>query len=211
MRFLLLLITFSFSSLAFDKLQLQKPNSVDPEFKKLSEALSATKALKADFSQSKKIKVLKRPLKSSGELIFDRSIGVYWKLKAPFESTVVIDNSKLTSIDDEGKKITIQAKEKPMLYGFTKIFLSIFSGNTDELKKHFEIYYGKQSDKWEIGLLPKSSELKKVLTKILLSGQKTTVSAIKLWESNGDLTDIHFSNIKISEKLTSADEKKFEL
>ena len=211
MKFIFIIFTFTLSTVAFENLKVQTAESIEPEFKILSKALSTTKTLKANFTQSKKIKVLKRPLKSNGELIFDRAIGVYWKLLKPFESTVVIDNNKLTSIDDDGKKISIKAEDKPMLYGFTKIFLSIFSGNTEELKKHFVIYYGKKESGWQVGLSPKSSELKKVLKKILLSGEKESVSAITLWESNGDITAINFSNIQKAQKLSNDDEKKFEL
>ena len=153
MKLMLIVFLIPFSLLAFEDLKLQSGKNIEPEFKALSQNLSTTKTLKANFSQAKKIKVLKRPLLSSGELIFDRSIGVFWKLTKPFESTVVIDKNKLTSIDDDGKKITIKAEDKPMLYGFTKIFLSIFSGNTEELKKHFKIYYGLKNSEWEIGLI----------------------------------------------------------
>ena len=211
MKYLLAIFTFTLSTAAFENLKIQTVKSMEPEFKVLSKALSTTKTLKANFTQSKKIKVLKRPLKSSGELIFDRAVGVYWKLTKPFESTVIIDNNKLVSIDDDGKKVSIKAEDKPMLYGFTKIFLSIFSGNTEELKKHFVIYYGKKESAWEIGLTPKSIGLKKVLNKILLSGEKESVSTITLWESNGDITEIKFSDIQKAHKLSNVDEKKFEL
>lgn len=183
---------------------------MDPEFLSLSQELTKTKTLKASFTQNKKIKVLKRPLKSSGSLIFDRSTGVFWQLQKPFKSTIIIDNKKLTSIDDTGKKIVIKAEEKPMLYGFTKIFLAIFSGNTEELKEHFEIHYGKNSETWQIGLIPKASGLKKVLSKILLTGSQSTVNAITLWEENGDITDIKFSNTLKADELDENDRRKFE-
>jgi len=210
MKYLLTFILLVNASFAFDNLKIQQEGQLDPEFKNVSEELSKTSALKSLFTQSKKIKVLKRPLKSSGRLIFDRSIGVFWELQKPFKSTIVIDKDKLTSIDDDGKKITIKAEEKPMLYGFTKIFLAIFSGNTKELKEHFEIYYGKSSEGWKIGLIPKSSSLKKVLSKILLIGSESTVSAITLWEENGDITNIEFSKTQKLDKLDENDRRKFE-
>ena len=210
MKTLLLLILTSISLAAFDDLDLQKKGSMSPEFEALSKALSKTKTLKASFTQSKKIKVLKRPLKSSGKLVFDRSIGVFWQLQKPFKSTIIIDKEKLVSIDDDGKRVSITAEEKPMLYGFTKIFLSIFSGNTDELKKHFNIYYAKSPKGWRIGLIPNSSQLSKVLSKILLKGSGETINAITLWEENGDVTDIEFSNTLKADELDENDRRKFE-
>ena len=207
----LLLFLLPLNLFSFDDLELQKSGSYSQEFTELSEELTKVKTLKSSFIQKKKIKVLKRPLVSSGELIFDRSIGVHWQLIMPYKSTIVIDNKKLTSIDDNGKKVTVKASEKPMLYGFTKIFMSIFAGNTDELKKHFQIYFKADTKGWRIGLIPTSSELKKVISKIVLSGSESTVNAITLWESNGDQTDISFSDISKANELKAEDKKKFEL
>lgn len=206
-----LLVLLPLQLLAFDDMVLQKSGAYSKDFTELSEELTKVKTLKSSFTQKKKIKVLKRPLISSGQLIFDRSTGVYWKLTKPYESTIVIDNEKLTSIDDNGKKVTVKASDKPMLYGFTKIFMSIFAGNTAELKKHFEIYYKAENNEWRIGLVPTSSELKKVISKIVLSGSESTVNAITLWENNGDQTDISFSNISKADELKAEDKKKFEL
>ena len=165
---LFICLLLSLNPVSFEGLELQMPGKYSNEFTKLSESLSETKTLKANFIQNKKIKVLKRPLISSGQLIFDRKTGVFWKLEKPFESTIVIDDKKLTAVDDDGKKTVIKASEKPMLYGFTKIFLSIFSGDTKTLKEHFDIYYKGGGEEWQIGLTPRSSELKKVLSQILL-------------------------------------------
>lgn len=210
MKVLLVLTLLLNSVYSFENLKIQKADNLDPEFAVISKGLSKTKTLKASFTQSKKIKVLKRPLKSSGKLVFDRSIGVFWQLQKPFKSTIIIDKEKLVSIDDDGKRISIKAEEKPMLYGFTKIFLSIFSGNTDELKKHFNIYYAKNSKGWHIGLIPNSSQLSKVLSKILLKGSGETINAITLWEENGDVTDIEFSNTLKADELDENDRRKFE-
>ena len=210
MKLFLFTLFISHSLFSFDGLKIQEEGQLDPNFKTISEELSKTKALKSKFTQSKKIKVLKRPLKSSGRLVFERSTGVFWELQKPFKSTIIIDKEKLTAIDDDGKKTIIKAEEKPMLYGFTKIFLAIFSGNTDELKEHFEIYYAKESDEWQIGLIPKSSGLQKVLSKILLTDTESTVNKITLWEENGDLTNIEFSNTQKLDKLDVNDRRKFE-
>ncbi len=203
--FLLIFLT------SFDNLQQQKNGQYSEEYQKLTTKLTSVRTLKAKFSQSKKIAVLKRPLISSGELIFDRQAGVSWTLLKPYQSTIIIDNDKLTSIDDAGKKIVIKAADQPMLYGFTKIFMAIFSGNTDELKNHFEIYYKMENDQWQIGLIPTSSELKKVLNKILMTGKDNKVNAITLWETNSDITEISFTDIVEADQLSVEDKKQFEV
>ncbi len=202
--FSLLILTTS-----FDNLEHQKFDNYSTEYHELATTLTKVKTLKANFSQEKKITVLKKPLISSGELIFDRHTGVYWSLTTPYKSKIIIDNEKLTSIDDDNKKIVIKASEQPMLYGFTKIFMAIFSGNTDELKKHFEIYFKKEKETWQIGLIPTSSELKKVISKILLTGKDNRVHSITLWETNSDITVINFSNIVEADELSEEDSKKF--
>ncbi|MCM8529198.1 MAG: hypothetical protein NE327_21930, partial [Lentisphaeraceae bacterium] len=68
----------------------------------------------------------------------------------------------------------------------------------------------KENNEWQIGLIPKSSGLQKVLTKILLTGTENTVNKITLWEENGDLTNIEFSNTQKLDKLDENDRRKFE-
>ena len=135
-------------------------NKVDPDnppkdFKEISTAISKTSAMKSKFEQKKKVKALRRPLKSSGQLIFGSDKGVYWHLQKPYESIILINDKKMASIDDKGKKVSFTAEEKPILYNFTKIFLSIFTGKTEELKEHFELYFEGNKEEWKIGLKPK--------------------------------------------------------
>ena len=212
MKIFLLLLLIITSTAAQDKLFDSKVDIDNPQkgFQKISKALSETKALTADFSQLKKIKVLKRPLKSSGKLTLANTLGVHWKLQKPYESTIIINSEKMTAIDDKGKKVTFTADEKPIIYNFTRIFMSIFTGNTDELQEHFDLYFDGSKEEWRIGLIPKSSQLRKVISKITLKGKGEQLRFLNIIEGNSDTTDITFSNMKRPQQLSEKDKKKFD-
>jgi hypothetical protein len=186
--------------------KMDQPTS---EYIEVTEGLKKTTHIKTDFTQSRAVKALTRPLKSSGKMLFSNQLGVYWELTKPFSSKIIIDNEKMINVDDNGKKIIVKAEDKPMLHGFTKIFMAIFSGNTKDLPEHFELFFKGNNDLWQIGLIPKSSALKKALSKITLSGKQQHVEMVLINEANGDITEIHFSNIMTPEKFTVEDSAKF--
>lgn len=189
----LLLMCVSTILLADDVFKHSAKEDKSGAFTEVSQKLSSIKKLKSNFRQVKKIQALKRPLISTGELIFSKKAGITWHLKTPIESTLIIDQEKIILMDDEKKKTIIQAKDKPMLYNFTKIFLSIFTGNTEELSQNFYIYFTGTTQDWRIGLIPKNSQLKKVIKHIILKGNNGVVASLLLQESNTDTTDIIFS------------------
>ena len=127
-----------------------------------------------------------------------------------YQSILIINKEKVSSIDDKGKKVTFTAEEKPVMYNFTRIFMSIFTGRTDKLQEHFHLYFEGTKDNWKIGLTPKSSQLSKVISKITLVGKDNQVVSLKIIEGNSDTTDITFSNISNPEKLSDKDKKKFD-
>lgn len=208
----ILIFFITLNVLGNDKLFSKKVDTENPpaNFLEISSSLSKTAAITSNFVQIKKIKALRRPLKSSGQLIFSNKQGVFWHLEKPYKSTIIINDKKMTSIDDNGKKVSFTAEEKPLLYNFTRIFMSIFTGKTEELQKHFDLYFEGNKNAWRIGLKPKSSKLGKVITSITLHGSDTLVKSLTIIEHNGDNTDISFSDIKTPSTLAVEDIKKFD-
>ena len=68
---------------------------VDPEkppaaFTAVNKSLRDTRCIRADFDEEKTIQVLKRPLLSSGSLIFNGNLGLYRALRSPFVQELLV-------------------------------------------------------------------------------------------------------------------------
>jgi len=137
---------------------------------------------------------LRRPLRSSGSFLISAEMGLYWKSVSPFETIFIITPKALYQKSENAEPITIQAQERPIIYGFTRVFLSLFSGDTQKLDQEFDLFFSGTPDNWTIGLIPKSKIMGKLIDRVLVCGADT-IRSIDFRESSGDRTQIIFDEI----------------
>lgn len=159
------------------------------------------------FVQSKRIKALSRPLKAEGELVFAKLSGLIWQLNKPRPSQFIIQKSGLKRREGEQTVKDISAQDNPAVAGFSRVFLSLFSGEILELTKTFSVSTSTTpTGDWQISLTPKEDILRQIITKIELSGD-TTISHLELLEQNGDHTSIDFTLISSDKTLRPEEER----
>ncbi|WP_395946932.1 outer membrane lipoprotein carrier protein LolA [Caedibacter taeniospiralis] len=168
------------NQLAFDKVQ-QEQAKIDHVY--------------GQFIQIRHMKLLSKPLKSSGTFELSKKNGLKWLQEKPFQSTLIITSDKIEQSIEGNPAITITKKEQPIVFSFTTIFLSIFKGNAEALKQYFHIYFTQNNDSWHIALKPRGSPLDKAIQSIEMTGEKYA-SRILVNEAQGNQMSIEFSNVK---------------
>ena len=176
--------------------------------KEISERLRQVQLLRAEFVQHKKIKALRRPLKSSGQFLFATDQGVMWQTLKPFPSTFVITSKGIQQRSEDSEPLTIASDERPIIGGFTRVFLSLFSGDTSELESRFKLYVWSDSEQWSIGLEPKNKVMSRLISRIVMSGGEH-ISEIHFFEVSGDVTRIEFGVVETGEQLSEEERKRF--
>lgn len=188
-------------------------NKAPKSFQRISEQFRKQKNVKADFKQMKKIKVLRRPLISKGNILFVKDMGLIWGISHPFKSVMVINSSGIFQQRDQELIPMLSVKQNPMASGFMESFLSLFSGDFSKLEKYYQIYHLEDDQgKWKIGFIPKREPHNKIIEKMILSGDSLAFfSSFQLWEKNGDTTEVNFTQITDDNiKLTSEEKNYFE-
>ena len=61
---------------------------------RLSKSLGQVKSVRADFTQTKKLAVFKRPVTAKGVLIFERPDRLRWEIRKPFRSILIATSSR---------------------------------------------------------------------------------------------------------------------
>lgn len=173
----------------------------------ISQRLVSTPVLRAQFTQTKKLKALRFPLRSTGYFLFSQKKGIFWQLKAPFPGQFKITSKGITQ-RAAGEVTHIDGKNKPIIYGFTRMFLSIFSGRSSELHRHFYVYCTGTASAWTIGLRPKGTLLRKIFKSIVLSGSRT-IRHVQMNERSGDRTMIQFTKVQTSPKHLTPKEQQW--
>jgi len=161
--------------------------------------LSKTEITEGRFRQEKLIKVLKKPLISTGTFTYHRTQGVIWRTLTPLPSLLLVNQTRLLTTQGE--------QNLPLAFG--RVFTAMFGGDLQLMSTGFEMAGRNARGGWQLQLRPKDALLQKVITDMHLAGDKE-LQRLDIHETNGNVTLITFEHIVHPETLTPAQEADFE-
>jgi hypothetical protein len=149
--------------------------------------------VRAEFTQSKQMTAMKRPLVTSGRLVYSRKHGVLWQIEQPFRMSYVLGEDKIVEIGADGVRRERGLRDVPGLAQVGRVFRAMLGANTSALREYFDASVHGDPAKWEIELKPRQPQLVQFLTGLQLSGGRF-VDSIQISEAGGDSTQIRFRN-----------------
>ncbi len=156
--------------------------------------LAKTPVLRGSFVQRKFLSGIPKPLKSSGNYVISREQGIWWHTLLPFDSDFILTPDSMVQLDDGKIAARLSAEQQPGLRVVGDVFFSIFSLNPSALAGNFELFGQRgERDAWVMGLRPKSSVLRNVMSETVITGA-TRVDKVEFWDSHGDRTEITLSS-----------------
>jgi outer membrane lipoprotein-sorting protein len=165
----------------------------------IAERLAKTPIVQGDFQQQKHLKVLHKPLISTGTFTYHQSKGVIWKTLTPVVSLLLINEMKL--LTGQGEQAVPAA--------FGKIFAAMLGGDLTALTDGFTITGTDNKTSWQLELSPKDEMLKLIISTMELSGD-TELRRLEIRETGGNITHISFDNIVHPEHISTEQEADFE-
>ncbi|MDD5322879.1 MAG: outer membrane lipoprotein carrier protein LolA [Methylococcales bacterium] len=161
--------------------------------------LAKTPITNGNFQQEKRLKILRKPLISTGIFTYDQSRGVIWKTLTPVASLLLLNDTHL--LTGQGEQAV------PAALG--KVFKAMLGGDLNQLSDGFSITGSDQKSSWQLELKPKDELLKKIISSIMLSGDNE-LRFLVIQETGGNLTRIKFDKITHPTLLTSEQEADFD-
>lgn len=140
------------------------------------------------FIEEKRMTVLRKPLTSSGQMLFIPTRGLYRYLQQPFVQEVLITPETIHQRQASGRATTLALETLPGAKAFVGAFLALFSGSWDALLTHFDVYFAQDTAQWHLGLKSTNTAMAKMITCLVLEGTQTHLGALWMQESNGDVT-----------------------
>ncbi|MBS0042592.1 outer membrane lipoprotein carrier protein LolA [Shewanella sp. M16] len=181
----------------------------------LSQKLNLGETVRGQFVQSRQLKVLKKPLISQGQFIFDQTQGLIWQQIKPFESLLILKDKQLIQRDSQGRvqvsKADASASAAAMGDLLPSLVRAMLGGDISGLSENFELHFliaeGLSTDgQWQLGLTPKDPLMKKAIANMVLEGSDVLQSLVLLSAAPNvtpqDMTRIDFSALsqgKLSE------------
>jgi outer membrane lipoprotein-sorting protein len=171
----------------------------DDVLAQITARLAKTEITQGDFQQVKQLKILRKPLISTGTFTYHQSKGVIWKTLTPVASLLLLNDTHL--LTGQGEQAV------PVAFG--KVFKAMLGGDLNQLTEGFSITGSDQEPAWQLELKPKDELLKKIISSIMLSGDNE-LRFLEIQEAGGNLTRIKFDQITHPTQLTSEQEADFE-
>lgn len=155
------------------------------------------KSIKTDFVQKKHMEFLTNDIESKGKMYLNAEGMLKWQYTEPNKYSIIFKNNKIF-INDDGKKSTVDGDQK-MFQKISKLISGSVKGDLFD-DDEFDIRYFKKDDNVLVKLTPKNKEMKKYISKVVLTFPKNdpTVSQVKLVEPSGDYTLITFKNKQLN-------------
>lgn len=169
----------------------------------LGARLDQAGVIHADFAQTKTLQALKRPLKTSGRMVFARGQGVLWRIDKPYQASYALSADRVVEIGPDGQRKVRAARDVPALAQIGRVFQAIFQGDLASLESYFQVAVGGSPEHWQVDLTPKP-ELARFLKSIKARGGEF-LDSIEVREAQGDVTLIEFRDSRLDAPLTDAE------
>jgi hypothetical protein len=151
--------------------------------------------VRADFTQTRQMAIMKRPLVSSGRVLYARGHGVLWQAEQPNRTSYALGEDRIDEIGPDGTRRERGVREVPGLSQVSRVLRALFDADTAALQQHFELSLRGDASRWELDLKPRQPQLAQFLSSLQVSGGRF-VEAVRLDEASGDVTQIQFRNSK---------------
>ena len=177
---------------------------------KIDKAASAMKSMQCDFTQTKRMKLLKREMKSTGVMYFKQPDKLRWQYTAPYDYTFIMNGDKV-HIKSTKSTQDINVQGTKIFRQITNIILNTVTGGGLKSASDFTVEVYKSEKGYFAKLYPKKKEVKQVyqLIEIYFNPALTMVSSVKMIEKTGDETLVNLNNLKanapINEKMFAVD------
>ena len=163
------------------------------------------------FEQTRKLAGFSNPLVSRGDFVLARGRGVVWNTRDPFPSSLLVTPEKLVMRGADGKvQQQMQADSQPAMRVVGESMIAVLRGDLRSLQARFDVK-GKLVGKagWTLTLTPLDAGMRRVFTRIELAGDRF-VRNVRLEEGSGDSTVVRMIDPSAADKLSAAEEQRFE-
>lgn len=167
-----------------------------------------TASIHSEFSQEKKLKVMRQPILSSGYILFKKPQNLKWAYTIPFDYSIVLTGSEII-IDDAGNVNAIAVSENQLFSDLSDMIIQSVEGSILD-DPRFAKDYLENSEFNIVTLTPNEEDMQAYLQSMTLYFDKAdfTVRQIIMSESEGNFTKLNFTNVKLNENISIDEFKK---
>lgn len=156
-----------------------------PAFDELMSLLAARRHGHVSFTEVHEMAMLKEPLKSSGELLYEAPDRLEKRTLTPKPEVLVLDHGVLTARRGPRAHVFTLA-DYPQVVPFVESLRATLAGDRAALERYFAIGFEGDLARWTLNLTPKEATLAGSVSSVRLSGSRDAIREVEIRQSDGD-------------------------
>lgn len=158
--------------------------------------------VQADFTQTKKMKMLSDVMVSRGKMWCTQPNLLRWEYQSPQPSSFILNNGKVLLSKGQHDRI-VNVNRNKMLRQITRLMIPNGLGKCLTDEKDFRVTVESENTQHILTLFPQSKELKQLFTRLILyyDRKQSVVTKVEMYEKSGDNSIIELANIKTNQNI----------
>ena len=166
-------------------------SALDEGLRQLGKDIAGHLPVQGEFEQLRHLKLLNKPIRSSGRFSISADKILDWNTLQPLESRLRMTPEGVTEQQAGVPDRTVSFAEQPVMATFAKALLGIFSGDFEPLEENFRLQWSRHGQCWQLRLEPRSAEIGRAISHLEITGDRR-VHLVGLHDTRGDHTEIRF-------------------
>jgi outer membrane lipoprotein-sorting protein len=163
--------------------------------------------IKADFVQTRTVRILKHPIVSRGRFAYRRQGDLRWEYTSPIKSVMVLRGGSVERYIGRGDGFVRDSSAKLDAVASVVQEINLWLGGDFTKSKTFRPSLARAGGKAKVDLVPVDPTMRAIISRIeLVFGEAPgTVESIVIDEGSEGKTQIDFDGVRINEGVTDAD------
>lgn len=154
------------------------------ELDRVMALLSQRRHGEAQFHERKYLATLKRPLESSGVLLYQAPDHLEQQITSPQPMSVILDHGMLTIEKGKHRRV-LRLTDYPQLAPLIDSIRATLAGDRAALEQAFQLGFTGTVDHWQLQLEPRTTSLGINLKRIDIRGERDAVHEVQLLQTDG--------------------------
>jgi hypothetical protein len=155
------------------------------ELDRVMQLLAARRHGEASFVDQHFISLLRRPVESSGELIYDAPNRLEKRTLEPRPETLVLTGDVITVQRGHSSRV-LELNSYPQILPFVESIRATLAGDRAGLERVFRLDFAGNLARWTMVLYPRDAQLAKIVSQIQIDGLGDELRKVEIRQPDGD-------------------------
>lgn len=154
---------------------------------RLLRGFALTHEARASFIEKKSLRVLDRPLVSTGELRFEAPDRLEKRTLHPQPELLQLEGDTLT-LERGDRRLRLDLRANPEVAALVESIRGTLAGDRAALERVYRLQLEGSESSWALTLRPRDEAMASLVQRIRIAGRRANISVIEILHPNGDST-----------------------